>query len=243
MRIAVLASLLGLVLGGGPGATANSASTGANAGILVERGVRPLDARHSPFIDGNVSPHLPTGHAGRIDVIAVGRYDRATELLPFVVRNNRRRTADKIEVGAFVFSRSGALLETDPPNVLFPTVLEPGEIAFGVFSVRREYVPAGARFVFRFVQDPGLEVLSSDLHVTDTALVNGRVAGTARNAGNAIVSGPIGEGVLCITPAGVILRYRGGERHTSLQPGEKVRFRVPLRGQACPTFLVGAQGF
>ncbi len=243
MRIVVVACLLGLVLAGGRGATANSASAGANAEILVERGVPPLDARHSPFIDGNVSPRLPAGRPGRIDVIAVGTYDRATELLPFVIRNNRRRIADKIEVGASVLSRSGALLETDPPAVLFPTVLAPGEIAFGVFSVSGEYVPDGARFDFRFVQDPGLEITLSDLHVADTALVDGRVAGTARNARREMVSGPIGEGVLCITDAGAIVRYRGGERRTSLRPGEKIRFRVPLRGQACPTFLVGAQGF
>ena len=121
-------------------------------------------------------------------------------------------------------------------------MLAPGEIAFGVFSISRRYVPAGARFDFRFVQDPGLEIPLSNLHVTKTALVGGRVAGTARNAGKVMVSGRLGEGVLCITEAGDIVRYRGGERRTSLRPGEAIRFRAPLRGQACPTFLVGAQG-
>ncbi len=233
MRRALLCCVIGVAF---------AASTTSDVSGYQTSSVRPLDARHSPFIDGNASPRLPAGRPGRIDVIVVGRYDAATELLPFIIRNNRRRTADSIEIGLSVTSRSGDLLETDPPAVLFPTVLRPGEIAFGVFSINREYVPAGARFEFRFVQEPSLQVLLTDQQVTNTRLVNGRVAGTARNTGKELAAGPIGTGVLCFTETGAISRYHGGERHTSLGPGEKIRFRVPLRGRSCPTFLVGAQG-
>ena len=87
----------------------------------------------------------PLDVQGRIDVIVVGTYDPATQILPYIIRNNRRRTADKIDVGASVLSRSGALLDTpSSTGALFPTVLRPGEIAFGYLDVNREDVPAGA---------------------------------------------------------------------------------------------------
>jgi hypothetical protein len=60
--------------------------------------VRPLDARHSPFVGGNRSPRLPSGQQGRLSVVAKGEYDG--ESLPIIVRNNTSRTVNGIYVTA-----------------------------------------------------------------------------------------------------------------------------------------------
>ena len=92
--------------------------------------VRPLDACHSPNVDGNASPQLLSGWQGRIAVIARGQYGGGQ--IPIVVRNNTATKLLDVSVQILATTPSGTILATGASQGrLHPFSVRPDEISFG----------------------------------------------------------------------------------------------------------------
>jgi len=232
LALAVVASAGGMVEG---------ASLAAHGQVSY---VRPLDARHSPYIHGNRSPRLPAGRQGRIDIIKRGTYDGNS--LPIVVRNNTSQTAIRIKVTGVAKSTSGKLLATGADQTLYPNVVKPGEIAFGYVYFSGANLPANARFGLTASWDRSLAQYENirDLVITQAAQAGDRVVGMAQNRYRVVVSGPISAGMVCFSSSSTLLGdHSDFADQDRVSAGGRLPFQVETLGDPCPVFLVGVKGF
>lgn len=204
--------------------------------------VRPLDARHSPYIDGNRSPRLPAGHPGKLDIIAVGPYDGTS--VPVVVRNNTSRTVTRITVKGAAVTAGGALLGTGSDQGIEPTVVRPGEIAIG-YVYFDGGVPLSSKFRLTATWDPSSAQYENkrDLVISKTSGLIDRLVGYAHNATGRPVSGPIGLLAACFSSSGKLLSTESDfADQDSLATGETAPFQISL-SHTCPTYLITAGGY
>jgi hypothetical protein len=209
---------------------------------------RPLNALNSRFIGGNASPHLPSGKAGQIAVVATGRYNG--NVLPVVVRNNTSGTKTAITVTGTANTHKGNLLATGGDQGFYPNVVRPGEIAIG-------YVYFGGKrlnnvvFRLKVTGTPQAEDTYGnriDLQVKQPAHRNGSIVGYLKNESSSRVTGPIQAYVQCFSKTGGVLgQYSAFTDKDSASPGEMVPFMVDLStlsgSASCPVFLVAGGGY
>ena len=219
----------------------------ASAPYAHTTNVRPLDARHSPYVGGNASPQLPTGHPGRIAVIARARY-RAGDFA-ITVRNNTPTTVMDIRVEAVAISAaSGKVVATGTSQGLHPFVVRPGEISFGYVyfpGTADSGFPPNTRFKLTTIR-PSARTNFRDLliaHSTlDQTLITGDgVTGVARNP-RAVPLKTDSAIAACFTETGKLLyTYAQEQNQARVRPHGVLRFIVGVY-DVCPVYLVAAAG-
>ena len=211
--------------------------------------VRPLDARHSPYVGGNASPRLPAGQQGRVVVVARGQSEYVS--IPIVVRNNSTRTVTEVRVRAVATTPSGEVITTGSSSVLQPFLVRPGEIAFGEVYFRSSdplvedvELPSNARFKFTVLASSRTNF--RDLVVARSSLVvdfraGDSVVGLARNARPMRVKTEAGI-VACFTRGGDMLyTYKAGFDQAHVRAHGTLRFRLGVFAE-CPVYLVAVGG-
>lgn len=206
--------------------------------------VKPLDARHSPFMGGNRSPRLRTGRQGRIAVIAQGQYLDGS--VAVIVRNNTPRVAQYINVLGVATSPRGRLLATGKDQEMYPSHVKPGEIAFGYVYFGSTDPPSNARFKLTATDGPTWkrDAFGGDLVIRQSGLAPGRVVGFARNPTRERIEGPIDARAACFTKAGTLIDARSDfTDQGSVPPKGMLPFDVELYDTPCLVFLVAVKGF
>jgi hypothetical protein len=197
--------------------------------------IRPLDARHSPFVGGNRSPRLPSGQQGRLSVVAKGVYDGS---LPIIVRNNTSRTVNGIYVTGLATSASGRILATGDSQGFHPSLVKPGEITIGYVFFRDAQLPPNARYRLSVAENRS--TAQKDLVMTKASFATDRVIGIARNPRATEASLPAGT-VACFVGNRLLDTYEDPSDQITVRPHGTLIFQVEVF-DACPTFLVTAYG-
>jgi hypothetical protein len=241
------AALVVILVATSYGDEASIASTSAH--------VRPLDARHSPYVLGNLSPPLRGGRQGRIVVIAIGNYGPSgdagdflgdvTLVLPVVIRNNTNVVLHgDISLSAEAETPAGTVISSsEPRNVypLYPTTVNPGEIAIGHVYFDNRLLPAKTTFTVAAKRDGDVESPFTDLAIHYPARRDGAfIRVTARNSTPFTFGGRGHANLLCFTKTGSLLRYYSSSTDLwRFKPGVHARFSVGPVGR-CPVYLVTA---
>ena len=238
VRVAVTTGLAAFLVAAGLASHAAATSSSGETGAYV----RPLDARHSPYVGGNRSPRLPTGSQGRIAVIARGGYLNGS--VAVIVRNNTPRVARNIDVTGVATSASGRLLATGADQEMLPSTVRPGEIAIGYVFFDAD-LPPDARFKLRATDGPNWKraAAGGDLVIQQSALAGDRVVGFARNGHNRRVEGPIPAYAACFTRASKLIDLRWEfTDQDSVPPRGQLPFDIELYNTPCSVFLVAVRG-
>jgi len=201
----------------------------------------------------NVDPTFGVSGAARheLAVVAVGRLPALQAhqdyRLPFVVRNGMSQTMGTLNGYATVWSPGGALVATGSDQGFNPAWLLPGQEGFAfIYLEPRVKVPAGSTVKVSIGGWPlsNLSTFFTDLRVVSAKITGQQVVGVMRNPRPDTVLGPGSVTLYCVSAAGRFL----GEPiwnvpmipSAGLGAGVSASFSVNLRGQSCPTFVVGA---
>lgn len=211
--------------------------------------IEPAAARASDFIGGNVDPELPDGEPGEIALIGHTEADGEEFSFGFVVRNNTGDTLHAIDVEA-EFVHDGDTVDTAGAQNILPTVVEPGQIAFGVLDVV-DPPPAGTEIQItasgendydEAVMSTPLIMGDAELDIADGGGILGdELVGTATVAdGYAEPTGAPFVAMLCADPDGTLGAYSATSVDTAaVDPGDTFDYAMAvIDAEDCPDFLV-----
>lgn len=218
----------------------------SNAIHPATKSVPPLDALHSPYVDGSASPALPTGLASRLAVVARGKYWAGS--IAIVVRNNRPTAVKDIRIRALAISPTGNVLATGTSTGLHPFVVASGEISFGSIHFKGwadSGFPAGTRFKLTTIRSSAQTALRDlvvlDSTIDQTVITGPGVTGLARNPRSTPLTTD-GATVACFTGAGKLLyTYAQEQSQTRVNARGLLRFVVGVHAE-CPVYRVAVAG-
>lgn len=211
--------------------------------------LQPADARASAYVGGNASPDLPDGEAGRLSVVATGKYrvsrfsDSTT--IPLVVRNNTTKPVVRVSVLAAAYSTDGQLFAIGSDQGFGPKYVAPGEITMGYIYFSDAKLPQDARVEYE-ITARAIDSMENigDLEVVDCNRVENRIMGVLKNAYNSAVHGPIEVCVYCFDENGDLLDYYSDYTDKDqTEAGDSILFQVEMGKDACPVYLVFGAGY
>ena len=208
--------------------------------------LKPQDAQASPFIKGNGSPQFSDGEAGKISVVAVGKYDG--NVLPVIIRNNTASAVIRVKLSAIANDKDGKMLASGGDQGFKPNLVKPGEITMGYAYFDAAKLPEDAKFVFETSAEDSEGDFATyenirDLEVVDVSQVSNRAVGKFRNQYDKEVKGPIAVVAYCFNDKNELL----GEFSTftdkdKAAPGDTIPFQIDMN-KACPIFLIAGSGY
>ena len=203
----------------------------------------------SAYLGGSALDLLPAGAASELEIVVVGPYDRY--VLPLILRNNSSQVLDQVTVSAIAWRSDGTQLAVGGDLGFSPSVLRPGDYAFGVISFGRAfYFPdddASYEFEVKGEEFTEIEPLSRvDLKVVEAGYIGNGLEGELINDSDATVGGPIGVSILCLDSSGAITySVSGFTEKDEAAAGESVPFQLTFFGgpDDSTNFLVAGSGF
>ena len=192
------------------------------------------------------APELPEGESGQVSIVARGRFDRLSGIMPLILRNNTDGSLTRLTVSADARNPAGNLIASGEDQGFTPNLVPPGGLALGYAYFGDADLPAGTKVSFETGGSPADNPTESirDLELAEVSLIGGRIVGAVRNQGDTEVAGPIGMSFMCFASDGGILQYEYTFANKDQLPaGGSATFGLDLLGDKCPAFLAGASGF
>lgn len=240
----------------GTGPTAQESSTTEVAGqaeATTSETAAVAEPSTSPALLVVGSVEVPEGDSGMLSVALVGPLDTgptADGTLPVVVRNRTDSVVYGIEASAVARAADGSLAGTGDSQGFAPTMVRPGEWAFGYvyFSAA---VPADATFEVTASgdSDPGfigsLDVQPVETNLVPSEFTGQQIVGIVANEHNQDVFGPVSVDVACFDAAGtaVTSTHRSFTDSDTIPIGGTASFTIDLFEVDCPNYVVGANGY
>lgn len=230
--------------GGSEPASSTTSTSAAPAKESADPVTSPMLA-----VVGNVV--VPSGRAGELSVVMVGA--QATSdgtTLPVIVRNRTGKTVYNIEASATARTTDGSLAGSGSSQGFLPSVVKPGEWAFGYVYFSGAEVPKGAKFDVTATadDDPGYSNML-DVKPVETNLTSGsyskQVIGIVKNDLDRDVDGPVSVGVACFDAAGKALTSvtTSFTDADTVAAGGTASFTIDIFDDPCPVYAVGGSGF
>jgi hypothetical protein len=207
--------------------------------------LKPQDAQASLFIKGNGSPKFPDGEAGKISVVAVGKY--AGNILPVIIRNNTASAVIRVKVSVTANDKDGKMLASGGDQGFIPNLVKPGEITMGYAYFDSVKLPEDAKYVFETSAEASDGKFATfenirDLELVEVSQVGNRAVGKLKNQYDKEVNGPIGVVAYCFNDKNELLgRSSTYAAKNKAAPGDTIPFQVDLK--TCPIFLVAGSAF
>lgn len=251
--VMILASLV-VLAGCGSGNSATStprtttaSDTAAPAEETAPAQVLPLALNADGLLGGNATvTDYDAGEPGLVSVVKVGAFNADSGTVLFVFRNNTSEGISHVDATATVRDAAGALAANGTSQGTVPAQIPPGGLGLAYIYLSEGGVPDGATFEFKFDTLPvdTSSYNTGDLKVTETAITDGGVIGTAANQTDATMTGPYSVTYYCFdeagTPVSVNMDYANEDNDVA--PAGTVSFSTTFY-HACPTFLVGVSGY
>ena len=195
---------------------------------------------------------VPEGEAGSLSVVQTGELEVRSGFgaLPVVVRNMTQDNLYGVEASATARGSDGTLSGSGASLGFTPSVVEPGEWAFGFIFFDSE-LPSDATYEVTATGETDPAFFGSvDVKPVEVNIVPGefsaqQVVGIVENPGGEQVEGPVSVSVACFDEPGttILSTHQGFTDANSIAPGGTASFSVDLFDASCPNFAVGASGF
>lgn len=169
--------------------------------------------------------------------------------VPFVIRNDSGHPLYDLEVTGSATDASGSIVGSGSSQKIMPSVIPDGGLAIGYVYFRGDAVTKDSTFEFEPTADaePGAFRIGVDLAVSGLNHSGKTLLGKVTNNTGKKVSGPISIIVMCFAADGTIIGTPPGgggfAEKDGLAAGESSTFSIDLFDTACPTYLVGANGY
>jgi hypothetical protein len=232
-------------------ATAASVPSSASASSTPSRSAPPVLATNSDhLLKGDAHPTFPAGQAGKVDVVAIGPFDRnlGSGTLPVVFRNNTAHAISHVDLTATARRANGKVVGSGSSQDVVPAQVQPGEVAFAyIFFQSAKGIPShGTRYSFSSDTSPAdtSSFNTAPIKITQANHVGGAIVGTGVNDTGKKVTGPYGVDVFCFQGNHVTrVETDFANEDGDLKPGAPISYSVSLYGDSCSHYLVGSSGF
>jgi hypothetical protein len=202
--------------------------------------------KDSPLLYLSAPLDIPSGDPGELSVVLIGPVDRTS--VPVVVRNRTKHRLWSIEVHGTARGADGGLLGSGSSQGFVPSVVEPGEWAFGYVYFGFDGLPTDAQLDLTATGSERRPFIADiDLTVSEVTVRQGsysrQVVGIVSNGTPKEADGPISVDIACFTDSDRIADTHGGFTDgDEIPPGGTLSFAVDLYDHACPILVVGASG-
>lgn len=220
---------------GSPAATASSDSNND------ESAAWPYKERE--LLSGTATPVFAEGEPEKVAVVQIGAFDG--QILPFAYRNNTDAAISHIDWSATARS-GGQIVATGSSQGGTPAQVPPGGFGVAYIYFGDTDLPADAEYEFSESHSPAdpTPYNTAPFVITETNEVGGSIVGAAVNRTGSTVNGPYRVDVYCFDGNDVLSTTRTyAEQSGDLQDGATATFTVDLRGEPCPTYLLGVSGY
>jgi Mg-chelatase subunit ChlD len=203
------------------------------------------------YVGGNAFSLLGAGDAGQVSVIATGSLENmAGGSVPYVIRNNTSEDVANVKVTATIRDADNRVIGAANGNIVTPTHVNAGGVAFGNAYFGTIELPPGATLEVKANATPVAKVQFNsfrDLDVDEASLFENRITGTLKNTQSGLVKGPILIQAVCFDMDGNLLNLALGSADAGqIEVGDSIPFQVTLfafSDQGCPAFLVAGFGY
>ena len=186
---------------------------------------------------------FPAGDPGVVSIIIQGTTIQRDGTVSIVIRNNTNKAVGPIEIAGTARDSSEKIVGSGSSQGMNPTVVDPGEIAFGYVYFDSDL--AGTQPTFKFtVSSRPVSSYFRPLLVNEIYLVGEKILGSVTNSSESDVKGPISADVICFGSDGNILRTHSDYvAPDELPAGATGSFAVDLFRDACPSGLLASSGY
>jgi hypothetical protein len=224
----------------------------AGTGAAAAKGNR--SAPLSKYLAGNVQPAFSAGKPGKITFVDQGALPipipEQGYSVPVALRNNTKYPIGNISAAGTIRSPSGKVVGSGTDQGFDPSRVLAGEVSLGfIYLQPGTNVPAGSTMkvtgsesIERTTKTYDVDLLLEGVNNTGQQIV-----GLVKNPRTHAVQGPGSVVAFCVSSSGQFMgQPTSGTANFSPAPlgaGATSSFTLPLYGQSCPTYLVGAWAF